>query len=405
MAIDAGTSEEGADKFPPAALFAKLQARYASSTAPRSGPTRRSTSFSNTRVPPFNDLRVRRAVNYAVDRNRMGDLRGGPQLEQPSCQVLPPTLDGYRRYCPYTIRPSAVGSYEGPGPRKGSAARRRLRDGGSEGDRRRHHRGLPAARRQLSRLGAEFPRLQGSLQELRAATPTSRRSPIHGCRIQAGIAGWFQDSPDTRRLLRFSAHVSLVRSGLEGQHELRGVLQSSHRRGDGPRALAPRHVTPERPRGSGARSTGTSSTRRPGSSCRTHCRSSWSPGVSATTSTAPSGVLSSTSSGCNNRWCRAPAASSPNAATQPEQTAETDRAPDQLVERERSARRGARAAPEGRNVAAIRGLVDCAQKPCSHSGVDRRPVAGGGVGSSRRPGRGPGAHGRCRAGRPPRRGR
>ena len=70
--------------------------------------------FLNTRVPPFNDVRVRRAVNYAVDRNRMDDLRGGPELERPSCQVLPPNLDGYRRYCPYTIRPSADGRYTGP---------------------------------------------------------------------------------------------------------------------------------------------------------------------------------------------------------------------------------------------------------------------------------------------------
>ena len=106
VAVDAGTSEEGADKFPPAALFARLQAHYASQL--HLNPALQTFYvFLNTRVPPFNDLRVRRAVNYAVDRNRMGDLRGGPQLEQPSCQVLPPTLDGYRRYCPYTIRPNA----------------------------------------------------------------------------------------------------------------------------------------------------------------------------------------------------------------------------------------------------------------------------------------------------------
>jgi peptide/nickel transport system substrate-binding protein len=60
----------------------------------------------NTRVPPFNHVLARRALNYAIDRGRIVHLAGGPFAAQPTCQVLPPTLSGYRPYCPYTQNPA-----------------------------------------------------------------------------------------------------------------------------------------------------------------------------------------------------------------------------------------------------------------------------------------------------------
>jgi peptide/nickel transport system substrate-binding protein len=57
--------------------------------------------FLNTRVPPFDDVRVRRAVNYAVDRSEIVRAAGGPLGGKPTCQILPPSFPGYQRYCPY----------------------------------------------------------------------------------------------------------------------------------------------------------------------------------------------------------------------------------------------------------------------------------------------------------------
>ncbi len=86
----------------------------------------------NTRVPPFNDINARRAVNYALDRNGLIGPAGGLDFVQPSCQVLPPNFDGYQRYCPYTIDPKSDGTYTGPDLAK---ARRLVASSGTKGQR------------------------------------------------------------------------------------------------------------------------------------------------------------------------------------------------------------------------------------------------------------------------------
>lgn len=82
------------------ALLPQLRVRFASQLHLSPYPA---TNFMvlNTRKPPFNDLRVRRALNYAVDRNVWVKLAGGPDAAHPTCQTLPPSFPGYRPYCPF----------------------------------------------------------------------------------------------------------------------------------------------------------------------------------------------------------------------------------------------------------------------------------------------------------------
>jgi len=55
--------------------------------------------FMNVRVPPFDNLKVRQAVNYAINREALIRVYGG--LGQPTEQVLPPTYPQYKKISMY----------------------------------------------------------------------------------------------------------------------------------------------------------------------------------------------------------------------------------------------------------------------------------------------------------------
>jgi peptide/nickel transport system substrate-binding protein len=84
----------------------------------------------NTRAAPFDDVRVRQALNYATDRAAIIRVLGGPLTAQPTCQILPANFPGYRPYCPYTLDPSVGGAWTAPDLTK---ARALVRASGTRG--------------------------------------------------------------------------------------------------------------------------------------------------------------------------------------------------------------------------------------------------------------------------------
>jgi peptide/nickel transport system substrate-binding protein len=102
-AIENGQADWGYD-FPPADRLNELGTKYAAQT--HLTPL---TAFwyapMNVNIPPFTSLKARQAVNYAIDRNALIKIFGGPKLATPSCQVLPPGFPGNKPYCPYTKNP------------------------------------------------------------------------------------------------------------------------------------------------------------------------------------------------------------------------------------------------------------------------------------------------------------
>ncbi|HEX3930912.1 MAG TPA: ABC transporter substrate-binding protein [Nocardioides sp.] len=56
----------------------------------------------NSNIPPFNNVKARQAINWAVDRAAVVRLYGGTSLAQPACTILPPGFPGHRDFCNYT---------------------------------------------------------------------------------------------------------------------------------------------------------------------------------------------------------------------------------------------------------------------------------------------------------------
>jgi YVTN family beta-propeller protein len=86
---------------------AEIRAQYPAQV--HSGPVEGTVYVGlNTRVPPFDNVDVRRALNYAVDRGAVVKLAGGPTQATATCQILPPAFPGYSQYCPYTRNPNGA---------------------------------------------------------------------------------------------------------------------------------------------------------------------------------------------------------------------------------------------------------------------------------------------------------
>jgi YVTN family beta-propeller protein len=86
----------------------------------------------NTHLAPFADVRVRQALNYAIDRARVVQLYGGPDFATPACQPIAPGLRGYSAYCPYTRHPRPDGVWNAPDMTR---ARQLVRESRTAGER------------------------------------------------------------------------------------------------------------------------------------------------------------------------------------------------------------------------------------------------------------------------------
>ena len=115
--IQRGTADYTIDP-PPADRLREVQTRFASQLHVEPNDVTIELGL-NTRTPPFNDIRVRRAINYAIDRALLTRLLG--QDSHPTCQQLPPYIPGYQPYCPYTLHPNRAGTWSAPDLAKAKA--------------------------------------------------------------------------------------------------------------------------------------------------------------------------------------------------------------------------------------------------------------------------------------------
>ncbi|MDQ1475704.1 MAG: hypothetical protein QOE62_933, partial [Actinomycetota bacterium] len=156
--------------------------------------------FLNTNIPPLDDARVRRAINLAVDRRAAVAALGGPLLATPTCQQVPPSLFGYRPYCPYTATPDAGGRWTAPDL---AAARTMVRRAYTPGTRveivsipdDRPVAGVVARAMQAIGLHPRLKILRTDDQGYFAYVSNPHN------RAQAGLDGWSVDYPEPSNLL------------------------------------------------------------------------------------------------------------------------------------------------------------------------------------------------------------
>jgi peptide/nickel transport system substrate-binding protein len=207
-AVESGKTDVAFDGVPPDRL-AEVTTQYASQV--RENPTPRTTfAFLNTRVPPFDDVRVRRAVSYAADRAAFVRAVGGPDRAQPTCQVLPPNFPGYRPYCPFTLRPGRSGVWSQPDLPK---AHRLIAASGTRGAKVTVW--IPANRRPEGAALVTLLRQLGYRARPKHLDNDSYYADIGDprLRIQAGVLSWQADFPAASNFIAFFFRCPAQASG------------------------------------------------------------------------------------------------------------------------------------------------------------------------------------------------
>jgi YVTN family beta-propeller protein len=121
VALDASASDR----------FAEILVRFAAQVHASPSPVTGYLKFG-TETAPFDRVEVRRALNFALDRDRIVQIFGGPRAALPTCQQLPPNFPGYEPYCPYTMNPGPEGEGTWTAPNMKEARRLVDRSGTSE---------------------------------------------------------------------------------------------------------------------------------------------------------------------------------------------------------------------------------------------------------------------------------
>ena len=255
--------------------------------------------FLNVRAPPFNDIRVRRALNLALDRRQIVNSYGGPLAAQPTCQILPPGIPGYRPYCPYTRDPAADGRWRAPDL---ALARRLVAASGTAGMSVTVW-NTPGPRGAIGETNDAVTALNelGYRASLRLLPDSTYFTYTNDSRNHAQVidGGWSADYPSADDFIgKLTCSYFVPRDGLNTTDASEYCdpafdTQVAH-------AASLQATDPSPPTPSGRGSTASSRTSRFGSPPSSPTRWTSYPAASATTSTTPSGECCSTNSGFAN---------------------------------------------------------------------------------------------------------
>ena len=148
----------------------------------------------NVNLAPFDNLKARQAVAYAVDRNALVKLWGGPNLGEPLCQHLPKGMPGYQPYCPFTKNPTASGKWTAPDIER---AKKLVEESGTKGAKVTLITSDKVKEKSLGEYLASVLRTIGYDAQPKAISSNIQFTYIQNTnnKVQASLTDWYQDYP------------------------------------------------------------------------------------------------------------------------------------------------------------------------------------------------------------------
>jgi peptide/nickel transport system substrate-binding protein len=179
---------------PPTDLLAEIKARHADRY--KEWPTLSTYYFFlNQTIPPFDDKRVREAVNLALDSRAISRLFGGRL--RPSCNFIPEGIPGHAELddCPY-------GDPNGPGDL--DAARELVEQAGADGEKVTVFANNDSNRAEIGEYYTALLNDIGLDAELRVVDGAVYFQTIGNekTKAQTGVANWFPDFPHPASFLQ-----------------------------------------------------------------------------------------------------------------------------------------------------------------------------------------------------------
>jgi peptide/nickel transport system substrate-binding protein len=176
----------------------------------------------NVNIAPFNNLKAREAVNWAIDRSAMVKIYGGSNLASPACTFLPPGFPGHVNFCDYTAGGGAT--WSGPDLAK---AKQLVRESGTAGQ----TVGVVVQSDDVNKQLGEY--LQSVLNQigykavLKPISPNIEFTYIQNTsnKVQISISSWYQDYPAASDFLHVLLSCASFHPGSDSSINIAGFCE------------------------------------------------------------------------------------------------------------------------------------------------------------------------------------
>jgi peptide/nickel transport system substrate-binding protein len=174
----------------------------------------------NTRLAPFDNLKARQAVNFAIDRSALVKIYGGVNLASATCQVLPPRFPGHQPYCPYTKNPGTAWSAPDL-----ARARQLVKESGTAGQKVTLIARDTAVDKQMGTYLQSVLNDLGYVATLKLLSDTVQFTYIQNTnnKVQISLTTWYQDYPAASNFLNVLFSCASFRPGSDASINISGT--------------------------------------------------------------------------------------------------------------------------------------------------------------------------------------